>query len=60
MRGDKVKDSKRLTVDVPPDVHRALKVKTAERGTSIAEVVRTLVTEWIEQDQDEKKDSVKK
>ena len=34
---------KRLTIDIPAALHRAIKTKTAARGTKIAEEVRVLL-----------------
>ena len=36
---------KRLTIDIPEDLHRELKVTAAMNGTKMADMVR----EWIEQ-----------
>ena len=37
---------KRISVDIDESSHRALKATAAERGVTIAEVVRQLVHEW--------------
>ena len=34
---------KRLTIDIPESLHRAIKMQTAERGTKIADEVRELL-----------------
>lgn len=34
---------KRLTIDVPAELHRAIKVQCASRGTKIADEVRALL-----------------
>lgn len=36
---------KRLTIDIPASLHRAIKMQTAQRGTKIADEVRELLTE---------------
>lgn len=36
---------KRLTIDVPESLHRAIKVACAERGTKIADEVRELLNQ---------------
>lgn len=38
--------TKRISVDIDESSHRALKATAAERGVTIAEVVRQLVLEW--------------
>lgn len=37
--------NKRLTVDVPESLHRAIKMQCAARGTKIADEVRELLTQ---------------
>ena len=37
---------KRISVDIDEQSHRALKTAAAERGVTIAEVVRQLVQHW--------------
>ena len=37
---------KRISVDIDESSHRALKATAAERGVTIAEVVRQLVVDW--------------
>jgi len=36
---------KRLTIDIPASLHRAIKTQTAARGTKIADEVRELLAE---------------
>lgn len=36
---------KRLTIDIPASLHRAIKMQTAQRGTKIADEVRELLSE---------------
>lgn len=37
---------KRLTIDVPADLHRRLKVKAAAEGVKMADLVRHWIEEW--------------
>ncbi len=39
---------KRLTIDIPEDLHRALKVKAATDGVKMADLVRSWITERCE------------
>lgn len=41
--GDEPKPMKRLTIDVPEGLHRAIKAQCAMRGTKIAQEVRELL-----------------
>jgi hypothetical protein len=43
----KTKDWKQLTVRVPPDVHRALRIRAAEEGRSCAIIVEGLVRQYV-------------
>ncbi len=36
---------KRLTIDIPTSLHRAIKMQTAQRGTKIADEVRELLSQ---------------
>ena len=38
---------KLLTVRVPVEVHRALKVRAADEGRSIAVIIEGLVRQWL-------------
>ncbi len=38
---------RRINFDVPPDVHRRLRIKAASEGVTIAEVGRQLLEEWL-------------
>ena len=42
---EKVKP-KRLTIDIDPSLHRRLKARAAQDGTTIADVARSLLQEW--------------
>ena len=42
---------KRISVDTDESSHRALKATAAERGVTIAEVVRQLVGDWTHRSQ---------
>lgn len=47
---DKLKlKNKRLTVDLPPDVHAQLKARCALDGTKMVDVIRTLVQLFLTQ-----------
>ena len=41
--GDEVEAMKRLTIDVPESLHRAIKSQCAMRGTKIADEVREML-----------------
>ena len=41
--GDEPEAMKRLTIDVPESLHRAIKVSCAGRGTKMAEEIRALL-----------------
>ena len=38
---------KQLTIRLPADVHRALKVRVAEEGRNMGELVEGLVRQWL-------------
>lgn len=40
-------DTKLLTVRVTAELHRKLKVKAAEDGTTVAHTVNVLVEQWL-------------
>ena len=40
--------------DVPPEVHRDLKVIVAQKGTSIQQTLINLITEYVEQNRSNK------
>lgn len=39
--------TKRLTMDVPESLHRAVKTKCSSTGITIADKVRELLEEWV-------------
>lgn len=41
--GDEAEQMKRLTIDVPASLHRAIKTQCAMRGTKIADEVREIL-----------------
>lgn len=46
--GTKQKDTrKQLTIRLPEDLHRALKVRVAQEGRNMAELVERLVREYL-------------
>jgi hypothetical protein len=38
---------KRLTIDIEASLHKRLKARTAEEDTTIADVARQLLTDWV-------------
>jgi len=36
-----------MTIRIPADVHRALKVRAAEEGRSVAEIVEALIRQYL-------------
>ena len=40
-------ETKRLTIDIPKQLHRFLKVRAAERELTMAGLVRSLIAEWV-------------
>ena len=38
---------KQMTIRIPADVHRALKVRAAEEGRSVAEIVEALIRQYL-------------
>ncbi len=47
MRRKNPEGTKLLTVRVPPELHRRLKVKAAEMGTTVADTVNRLIEQWL-------------
>lgn len=45
---DKV-EWKQQTIRIPADVHKALKVKAAQEGKPVAQVIEGLVRAWLQQ-----------
>ena len=43
-------DQKQIVTRVPDDLHRKVKIKSAETGKTITEVVREKLEEWVEND----------
>ena len=43
---------KMMTVRVPPEVHRALKIRAAEEGRSMAETIERLIREYVTAEKD--------
>jgi hypothetical protein len=41
---------KRLTIDLPPDVHRTLKVRCAGLGVTMVELVRVVIDDALARD----------
>jgi predicted DNA binding CopG/RHH family protein len=40
-------DEKRLTVDIPEELHRRLKIRCVELGLEIKEMIRQLIEEYL-------------
>ena len=40
---------KRLTVNIPEDVHRRLKIQATKQGTQMSEIVYDLVTRYLDE-----------
>ena len=47
MRRKNPEGTKLLTVRVTPELHRRLKVKAAEMGTTVADTVNRLIEQWL-------------
>ena len=45
---DKV-EWKQQTIRIPADVHKALKVKAAQEGKPVAQVIEALVRAWLQE-----------
>jgi predicted DNA-binding protein len=43
-------DSKQVVTRIPEDLHRKVKIKSAETGKTITEVVKEKLEEWVEDD----------
>jgi len=43
-------DSKRLTVDLPRELHRRLKIRAAAKEMTMAEVLREMLATWLERE----------
>ncbi len=39
---------KRLTIDVTPDLHKALKIRAVTDSITMADLIRQLLTEWLQ------------
>ncbi len=40
-------DDRRITVIVPKEVHRSLKLEAVRQETTVSDIVRGLITEWL-------------
>lgn len=47
LKRERVADWKQLTVRVPPEVHRALRIRAAEEGRSCAVIVEGLIRQYL-------------
>lgn len=43
---------KRLTVNVTPEFHHKVRVKAAQEGKTISDVIRELLTQWLEEEKE--------
>jgi len=43
-------DKKQVVTRIPDDLHRKVKIKSAETGKTITEVVKEKLEEWVEDD----------
>jgi len=50
------KTEKRLTVRIPEDLHRKARVKCAETGRTLSEVVRDALRKWVEDSPEQPED----
>ena len=48
LAGPVAHNGKRLTIDISRDLHRILKVRAAEQGLTMAELMRSLISKWVE------------
>lgn len=39
---------KRLTIDVTPELHKALKIQAVTDSITMADLIRQLLTEWLQ------------
>ena len=39
--------TKRITVDLPPELHKAAKIKAVEKDKPLAEIIREMLRLWI-------------
>mgnify|MGYP000707545840 CR=1 FL=1 len=47
-------ENKRITVIVPKEIHRALKMEAVKHDTTVSNIVRELIERWLaEQENDE-------
>ncbi|MFZ5918162.1 MAG: plasmid partition protein ParG [Chloroflexota bacterium] len=40
-------DDKRITVIVPKEMHLALKLEAAKRETTVSDILRSLIEDWL-------------
>jgi Arc/MetJ-type ribon-helix-helix transcriptional regulator len=48
---------KRITVDVPAEFHKQVKRRALDLGTTVSDVVRELLTEWLGKTEPEQTES---
>jgi len=42
-------DTRRITVIIPKDMHRALKLEAVKQETTVSDIVRTLIDRWLQE-----------
>jgi predicted HicB family RNase H-like nuclease len=50
---EKKDDRKNITLRLPPDLHKKAKVKAAQEGRSLQDVLEELTQEWLRNNQQE-------
>ena len=48
--GGEMDDRKQVVTRIPDDLHRKVKIKSAETGKTITEVIKEKLEEWVEDD----------
>ena len=55
---DDPRGNKRLTIDLPRDVHRRLKTLAAQQELTMAAVLRQVLAEWLQREGGERRPDV--
>jgi hypothetical protein len=55
-RGEKMDDRKQVVTRISHDLHRKVKIKSAETGKTITEVIKERLEEWVQDDPPPKDD----
>jgi len=48
MTSSETRPTIRISVDVPPELHRRLKIVAAQQGMTLSEILRGLASNWVE------------